>query len=257
MAQAGARVAERREEARQLDLATQPPKRLRMMLAAGEDILEIHRVLGKTDSNVVGEILRNQGTFYEWDHYPKGDVYDWGSHAQYFYHAHPGGLRDREHGHFHTFVRAKGMPRGMRPKKHSDTSQWPKGDDALTHIVGISMDEKGLPLRLFTTNRWVTGETWYKASDVCSVIERFVIDHAQPSWPTNRWVSGMVRLFWPQIIMLLKARDTVIADWQAGSPDQDVLEDRALEVTSQAEVSVDAQIAAVRAAIEQRDAKAS
>ena len=53
------------------------------------------------------------------------------------------------------------------------------GDDALTHVVAISMDSKGRPLRLFTTNRWVTGETWYRADDVCKVIGRFVIDHAR------------------------------------------------------------------------------
>ncbi|MCH7600783.1 MAG: hypothetical protein IH973_13595, partial [Myxococcales bacterium] len=35
----------------------------------------------------------------EWDHYPKGDIYDHGSHSQYFYHAHPTELRGGEHGH--------------------------------------------------------------------------------------------------------------------------------------------------------------
>lgn len=244
----------RKERTHQLDMATQPIKRLRMMLAAGEDILEVYRVLNRTEGNVVGELLRHQGTFYEWDHYPKGDVYDKITHSQFFYHAHPSGLRDKEHGHFHTFVRAKGMPKGMRPIKHSDTKEWPKGEAALSHIVGISMDPRGIPLRLFSTNRWVTGEAWYKASDVNKLIGKYIVDHAQPSWPTNRWVSGMVRLFWPQIIMLLKARDSAIAAWAAENPDVDVFEDRSLELTSQAEISVDAQIDAVRAAIEQKEA---
>jgi hypothetical protein len=252
VAQASAKEAARKQETRHLDLATQPVKRLRMMLAAGEEVREIERVLAKTKHNVVGELLRGQETFYEWDHYPKGDVYDRDSHAQYFYHAHPGGLRDKEHGHFHTFVRAKGMPRGMKPMRYPNRKCWPMGDDALTHIVGISMDPKGQALRLFTTNRWVTGETWYRADDVCKVIGRFAIDHAQPSWPTNRWVSAMVRLFWPQIILLLKARDVVIEDWRKQNPDKDTLEDRSLEVTSQAEVAIEAQIAAVSAALEAR-----
>ena len=244
--------AGRQERTHHLDMATQPAKRLRAMLAAGEEIREVLRVLGRTGDNVVGELLRGQGTFYEWDHYPKGDVYDRESHAQYFYHAHPGSLRDKEHGHFHTFLRARGMPRGMKPARHPNRECWPMGEDALTHIVAISMDSKGLPLRLFTTNRWVTGETWYRAADVCKVIGRFAIDHARPSWPANRWVSAMVRLFWPQAVMLLKARDAVIEDWRARHPAEDTLEDRRLEITAQADIDVEGQIAAVAAALAAR-----
>jgi hypothetical protein len=245
--------AQKQETSRQLDMATQPIKRLRMMLAAGEDVLEVFRVLTRTDDNVVGEVLRHQGTFFEWDHYPKGDVYDRKSHSQYFYHAHTIGGRDPEHGHFHTFVRAKGMPRGMKPVNRPDRSQWPSGNDALSHIVGISMDAKGLPIHLFTTNRWVTGEAWYKARDVIKMIGLYTIDHAQPSWPTNRWVSGMVRLFWPQIILLIQARDLSVEAWEKQNPKQDVFEDRSLEITSQADIDIDVQIAAVKAAIAVKD----
>ena len=72
MAQATATKNERQEETRHLDMATQPVKRLRMMLAAGEEVLEIERVLGRTGDSVVSEVLRGYETFYEWDHYPKG-----------------------------------------------------------------------------------------------------------------------------------------------------------------------------------------
>ena len=252
MAQARATKNERQEETRHVDMATQPLKRLRMMVGAGEEVREIERVLARTGDSVVSELLRGHETFYEWDHHPKGDVFDRESRSQYFYHAHPGGLRDSEHGHFHTFVRAKGMPRGMKPARRKSRDTWPKGNKAHTHVIGISMNAKGQPLRLFTTNRWVTGETWYRADDVCKVIGTFVIDHARPSWPTNRWVSAMVRLFWPQIILLLKARDQVIKGWDAQHPGRDTLEDRSLEVASQAEVDIEAQIAAVEAALAAR-----
>jgi len=60
--------------------------------------------------------LRGGGVFYEWNHYPEGDVYDPDSHAQYYYHAHPPQLRGGdEHGHFHTFLRPRGMPSGTMP----------------------------------------------------------------------------------------------------------------------------------------------
>ena len=48
------------------------------------------------------------------------------------------------------------------------------------------MDSTGLPIRLLSTNRWVTGEAWYRADDVCKLLDLFEIDHAQPSWPVNR-----------------------------------------------------------------------
>ena len=248
-----AAAAEKQQTHHQLDMVTQPAKRLRMMLAAGEDVLEVWRVLALTDDNVVGEILRHQGKFYQWDHYPKGDVYDRKTHSQFFYHAHTIGGRDPEHGHFHTFVRTKGMACGMKPVKRPDRSAWPSGDDALSHIIGISMDAKGMPIRLFTTNRWVTGEAWYKARDVVKMIALYSIDHARPSWPTNRWVSGMIRLFWPQIIMLIQARDMCIQAWEQQNPGKDVFEDRGLEVTSQADVDVNVQIAAVKAALAAKD----
>ena len=72
MAEAQATKSGRQEETRHLDMATQPVKRLRTMLAAGEDVLEIQRVLGRTGDSVVSELLRGHETFYEWDHYPKG-----------------------------------------------------------------------------------------------------------------------------------------------------------------------------------------
>ena len=46
------------------------------MAKAGNQILECYRVLQKSDANVVGEVLKGHGEFYEWDHYPPGDSYD-------------------------------------------------------------------------------------------------------------------------------------------------------------------------------------
>src|SRR3546814_4518623 len=95
-----------------------PAEALEAMAAAGAEVVEIHRVLAKTGDNLVGELLKHSGTFYEWDHYPPGDVYDHETHGQYYYHAHAADQRfENEHGHFHTFVRPKGMPPGIRPAR--------------------------------------------------------------------------------------------------------------------------------------------
>jgi hypothetical protein len=221
------------------------------MLAAGRQILECYRVLRKTKDNVVGELLRGQGVFYQWEHYPKGDIFDHESHSQYYYHAHAAELRGGEHGHFHTFLRPKGMPAGIRPAPLPDYRPPTDGNTALSHLIAISMDRAGYPIRLFTTNRWVTGETWYAADSVIAMLDRFRIDHARPSWPANIWITNMLRLFRPQIERLLRRRDAAVARWQQEHVDANAYEDRRLEITSVIDVSVERQIDGITGALEQ------
>ncbi len=227
-----------------------PTEALEDMAEAGAEVMEVHRVLSKTGDNIVGELLKNHGTFYEWDHYPPGDVYDHETHGQYYYHAHASDQRfEGEHGHFHTFVRPKGMPADIKPAKVPNYVAPEDPNDALSHLVAIAMTPAGLPFRLFTVNRWVTGEVWYKAEDVIRLLDVFKIDHAQPSWPVNRWVSAMIRLYKPQIAELLLARDRKVEAWQQRLPDVDVFEDRDLEVTSFLDISLDTQIQGVARAL--------
>src|SRR3546814_10011495 len=91
------------------------------------------------------------------------------------------------------------MPPGIRPARVPGFVAPEDADDALSHLVAIAMTPGGLPFRLFTVNRWVTGEVWYRADDVIRLLDVFKIDHAQPSWPLNRWISAMIVLFKPQI----------------------------------------------------------
>ena len=237
-----------------VDLPNLPRSRLLAMKDAGDRILECYRVLQKTEANVVGEVIKGYETFYEWDHYPEGDVYDHETHAQYYYHAHPPEGRakrfGREHGHFHTFLRPKGMPSGVTPADVADFEA-PAGDnDALGHLIGISMNQAGYPIRLFTTNRWVTGEAWYEADDVIRMLDCFNMDLAYPSWPVNIWLTAMPSLFRPQIEALLHKRDKAVADWEKKNPGENAYEDRRLELPSLAAISVEDQIAAVLGALE-------
>jgi len=232
------------------ELEALPGETLERMAAAGAEVVEVHRVLAKTGDNIVGELLKNHGTFYEWDHYPPGDVYDHVTHGQYYYHAHAADQRfEGEHGHFHTFVRPKGMPPGIRPAPVPGYVAPDDPNDALSHLVAIAMTPGGLPFRLFTVNRWVTGEVWYAAEDVIRLLEVFKIDHPQPSWPVNRWISAMITLFAPQIADLLRARDRKVAAWRETMTEGDVFEDRDLEVTSFLDISIDQQVQRVAKAL--------
>jgi hypothetical protein len=228
-----------------IDFSALSRDRLEAMAAAGRDAVECHRALAQTGDNIVGDLLRDVETFYEWNHYPDGDVYDPQSHGQYYYHTHPQELRGGEHGHFHVFMRPKGMPAGVSPAPVADFEEPADKNDLLSHLVGISMDEFGVPIRIFTTNRWVTGEVWYNSDDVCRMVDLFIIDHTRPSWPVNRWVSAMICLFQPQIVQLLGARDKIVTQWEANHPGINVYEDRELEITSAVPISLDDQLARV------------
>ena len=224
-----------------MNFGTITREQLQTMFVAGREVLDWQRVLAKTGDNIVKELLPTEGTFYEFQHCPPGDIYDRETHSQFYYHAH----RKGEHGHFHTFLREKGMPDGVHPVEQSESEAMGQRDDKYCHIVAISMDRKGFPIGLFTTNRWVTGENWYAADDVCAILDCFNIDHAQPSWATNRWVSAMLRLFRPQIMELLHERDAVVADWRKRHKDKDAYEDRGLDLPSHVKISVERQMRGV------------
>ncbi|WP_046020810.1 hypothetical protein [Magnetospira sp. QH-2] len=228
-----------------MDLNGLPRDRLQRMAEAGDRITECLRVLKKTDDNIVGEVLKGQGTFYEYDHYPPGDVFDPASASQYYYHAH----RTGEHGHFHTFLRAAGMTKGMAPVEQSHATYMDEREDKLSHLIAISMDNAGVPIGLFTTNRWVTAENWYAAEDVIAMIDRFEMDMVPPSWPVNIWLTAILQLFQPQIAKLVEQRDRAIRDWQFEHMGSDVFEDRGLEITSEIPISVAEQILAVDVAL--------
>ena len=117
----------------------------------------------------------------------------------------------------------------------------------MSHLIAIAVDRQGEPIRLFTTNRWVTGETWYRAADVVRMLDRFVIDESEPSAELNRWVGAMIQLFRPQISALLSARDEAVMAWRRRRRTE-VFEDARLEVTSSLDITLEAQLAFADAA---------
>lgn len=224
--------------------AIRPVAAPRQIRAAAE-IRACERAVEKSGENIVSELLRHERQFYEWEHYPDDDAYDPEYHAQYYYHAHASEERvPNEHGHFHTFLRQKGMPPGIRPLPLDEAgAKDPAG--AMSHLVGISMDPFGKPFRLFVTNRWVTAETWYPANAVIKMTKRFAIDHARPSWVVNRWITALVQLFHDEIASLLRERDAVIRRWQAEHPETFVFEDRRLNIAADRPISLPEKVAQI------------
>jgi hypothetical protein len=222
--------------------------------------------LAARGSNIVREVIGRPGAIEEWRHYPLGDGYDLISHAQYFYHEHPSAEpAPGECGHFHLFLRAEGMPYGALPlllpeaaiaKEHLATppqaGPTKRGErDEVCHLIGIGIDAAGEPVRLFTTNRWVTGETWYRADDVIAMLDRLNLDAAEPASFVNYWLTAIVRLYQPEITMLLHKRDAFVMDPIRRRRRVDVFEDPKIEITSSLSIDLDARLAALdRLAVE-------
>ena len=231
---------------------------IEQMTAAAAVIRNCRRELAAASADLISEVTAGSPTICDWRHYPDGEVYDPKSHAQYFFHAHaPNGRQVLERGHFHTFLRAEGMPSGVVPLllpelAVADVAALPpqaaplkRGTrDEVSHLIAIAMDVRGEPIRLFTTNRWVTGETWYRAGDVIQMLDRFVVGEPEPSAVLNRWIGAMIRLFLPQIAALLRARDETVMAWRRRRRTQ-VFEDSRLEITSSLEIDLDAQLSFV------------
>lgn len=184
-------------------------------IRAATEVLAVQWHYASQGRSLAAAALAGARRFVEWDHYPRGDHVDAASGARFYYHAHPADERaEGEHGHFHLFVPAPGEP------------------GAISHLVGISLDAQGLPLRLFTTNHWVTGDAWRDAGALASLLPGFTLRARGPLAPVARWLTAMVALYDDVIVELLQERDRRL---DAGAA---ALEDRTLHIVSQRPVSL-------------------
>lgn len=216
-----------------------------LMLDAALEVIETMRVLKKSETDLVKEVLAGQ-EFKQWVHYPDGGVYDPESRSQYYFHAHDGSRDEwKDFGHFHTFIRSPQLDPAVLPV---DT-----GTDCLptdqvtpaTHLIAISLNNFGMPVRLFTTNRWVTAETLYSAEAVIRMLDDFEIDLAKPSWPLNRWITAMLVLFRHDIEDLLRERDVRFAQLAMDDHEQNIYEDRSVAVISFRDIDLGLRLAEV------------
>lgn len=166
-----------------------------------------------------------------WQHYRPAAALDGRPGIlHYYYHAHasPGAIPG-EHGHFHLFAQLGNDAAGV--------AQY-------THLVAIGVDARGMPCRLFTTNRWVTGETWLPAGRVLTLAEQIAAAPAAANDPVARWLHAQLGVFAPQIGQLLRHRDRRMAARRRGGRRPGLLDDRRMQVISQCRVSVATQLAA-------------
>jgi len=215
--------------------------------------------LAARGSTVIDEVLGAAPAGIEdWRHYPAGEAYDPRTHVQYFYHRHARAAAApvEESGHFHLFLRGEGIPPGVSPLLFADSAvaaaplppqsaPLRRGRrEEVCHLVAISVDAAGEPGGLFTTNRWVTGEAWYRAEDMIPLIARIRFDAARPPSLLDRWIAALVQLYAADIAELLRRRDKSVLDWRWRWPRRNVFEDPRLEIPSHCAIDLDARLAA-------------
>ena len=153
----------------------------------------------------------------------------------YYYHSHASpGAAPAEHGHFHLFAQLG---------KDAD------GVAAYTHLLAIGVDARGMPSRLFTTNAWVTGETWMPANRVRALIEKMATAPAPVDDIMERWLRAQLGVFAPQIVQLLCHRDQRMNARKRSGRRPGLFEDRRMDVISQCSVSVDQQLTTIDALV--------
>jgi hypothetical protein len=212
-------------------------------LASATQVLETQQQMTtRKGKNILHYTLQKKRRHVGMNHYPNDDRIDRATGAQYFYHCHREDFETTEHGHFHCFLRYKHIPKRIKPTSLEDWDRYI--DNPMTHLIAIGMNQTGMPIRLFTVNRWVTSEIWYDAGHAPNFIKRFkMTKEDDPYWMVlDRWVEGILHLFSPQIIWLHQERDKIIQAQKLASPEENVYLNYDLEELSYIDVDLKKQI---------------
>lgn len=159
------------------------------------------------------------GDVHFWAHYPDDDARDTMTRSRWYYHVHAPGDRDpSEHGHFHLFLHRAQIDDTAEP-----LAAPAEGEDApahVAHIAGLSIDQSGVPLAWFATNRWVTDEFLYPADTMIAHLDRYNVDATPEDDLVNRFLTAMVALYRTELANLLRTRDAALAGLvKAGGPE--------------------------------------
>ncbi len=157
---------------------------------AAQKLANIQMQYAKSGRTLNKAALCGAREYVEWQHYPKNDLADLKSGYEFYYHAHSANqMPDGEHGHFHVI------------KRDAET---------FYHLVGIALDQKGLPTRLFTTNQWVTGEAMIDSATTIKFVKEFEMVVKGRMAPVSNWVGALIHLFSAEIEKLIVERDQKI-----------------------------------------------
>lgn len=233
----------------QLDFSQLSRAQLLAMQQAADDMMGVLQEAAEQGIHILTDVLASSDeAFTQWQHYPPGDVKDKKAGAIWFYHAHAEDEVARpwdEHGHFHTFIYTEHFDGADAAIALPEKIDEKKG--GLTHLVAISFNKEGLPMKVFTTNRWVTDEWMYSAEETIERLDKFKIETGAHRL-TSRWLVAALQLFRPQIEWSLRHRDQFIEQLKAAD-DKPFDADQDHEVLSAFSFDLMAQIDSIEEAL--------
>lgn len=175
--------------------------------------------LARQGRSMLHPFIGRSARFETWQHYPRHDAVDEAGRWQFYFHAHdraePDSARHpQEHGHIHLFRRS---PQGR-----------------LTHLAGLALDARGLPLCWFATNQWVTGEHWQAAAMLARALNGFELRLRGPLAGAALWLADMVHFYDAPLRKMLQQRDVALERYcaQHGLTHAQAFADRRLAVWS-------------------------
>src|SRR5438128_5264203 len=180
-------------------------------------VLELRNLLEGLERkgiNVI-DMVRDGQPLMPWQLYPgESGIFDRRTRYQFYYHSH--GV-DTEAGHFHT-VRLFG--------------------DHTAHIVAISMTTDGWPQALFTVNLWAIGDAYETVGELRRYVRGFHIAERAGPPPLVRFVNLIFQAFGPQIEQLQEEKIETLSRYRVAHPNDDIFEDRSLEILSRVAIDV-------------------
>jgi hypothetical protein len=170
---------------------------------AAQELANIQMRYAESGRTLNEAALGGASDFIEWQHYPSNDLVDVHSGYEFYYHSHSAEeMPQGEHGHFHVIKRDA---------------------NSFHHLVGIALNRQGLPVRLFTTNQWVTGEDMINSNLVIKSLSEFQMLIKGRMAPVSKWVGACLHLFAAEIEALILERDQKIAQMIAKQGSREIV----------------------------------
>ncbi|MGE3892441.1 MAG: hypothetical protein AB7F79_12820 [Steroidobacteraceae bacterium] len=180
----------------------------------------------------------------QWQHYPADDAIDREHRYQWFYHSHSPADRPSsiEHGHFHLFARMEGTSTLIDADHERDFLKvmgTPDSSATTRHLLCIGMSSVGVPISIFTVNRWVTGDLLLSGRGTTALLESIMMDTGHSEIDTL--LIALIRLYRRDVRILMRKRDAVLATRSECGPG--AFDDVNLEVLSTLTLNLDDRIA--------------
>lgn len=224
-------------------------KAQRVAASNARRIVCVYQTLAKTGGHLLEPVLGGKLP-RQWAHYPEDDAIDSRCRFQWYYHSHSPADRPEatEHGHFHLFARTDARRSLIDTKAESAFLKKLAAADSpakTRHLLGIGLNPVGVPISLFTVNRWVTGDQLLSSTSSLRLLQSPALDTGHGL--IDRLLPALLRLHQPQLRSLFRRRDQCLFARARRGPG--TLDDNSLELLSETRIDLDRSISAAYGAV--------